>query len=76
MNNNEFATLKICQRDGVEQLVTILTENGYKVQVTPVYETQEEASNRLARQSFISHPRITHSLVEIVDVVEKPVYTD
>lgn len=73
---NEFAVMEINTREGVEQLVTVLTENGYKVVVTPVYETPEELKDRGVRPHYVSHPRITHSLVKIIGKVTKPKYTE
>lgn len=71
---DNFKVLKIDCREETEQLVTILANNGYKVNVEPVYETEEDLKSEGRYISRHVRPRIKHCTVEIVGIVEKPVY--
>lgn len=73
---DNFKVLAIECSAEMEQLVTILNNNGYEVNVKPVYETKEDLQ---AQQRYISRhvrPRVKYYQVEIMGIVEKPVYVE
>lgn len=74
--NNNFKVMKIEEARDLMELMPILTNNGYKVQVTPVYETAEDLKANGRRVHRFMKPCIKYYEVEIVGVVEKPVYEE
>lgn len=59
----------------LQMLTELLVNNDYKVQVTPVYETEEQIKARAPHSKYaMRHPNIDHFDVELVGRVENPVY--
>ena len=76
MNQKEFniSELKIESAREVEQLVGLLTINGYEVQVSPVYETEDEYKKRVKNYGYRKpRPIIKHYLVKLVGVAQRPI---
>lgn len=68
--------LEIEMQDEMEHLVAILSNNGYEVQVTPVYETLEELKATGCRTYNRMRPRIKYYSIKILGFIEKPKYND
>lgn len=66
--------LEITNYEDMQQIVGILTNNSYEVQVTPVYETQEGLESRGVRLYRGQTPRVKYCLVKILGFIEKPEY--
>ena len=69
---NENKVLEIEYMEDMERLVSILANNKYEVQVTPVYETEEDIKKRYPNHSQPSlvKPRIKYYSVKIVGKIE------
>lgn len=76
MENNNFKVMEIENPGEMSDLTCILANNGYKVQVTPVYETEETLKASGRRPFRHMRPQINHYAVELVGKVEKPVYKE
>ncbi len=73
-NEVSIPMLEIKTRDEMEGLVTILTTNGYEVQVSPVYETLEKREKRGLRTYEHTVPIVDYWVVKIIGTIAKPVY--
>ena len=76
MNNNIKAIeIKYENHHDLQALTDILVNNNYKIQVSPVYETEEQIKTRAPRSRYaMKTPRIDRFAVELIGRVEKPVY--
>ena len=72
---DNFKVLKIDCPGEMGELVRILTNNGYEVNVKSVYETKEDLEAMGIRSYRRMKPNIKYHEVEIVGLIEKPVYT-
>jgi hypothetical protein len=62
--------------EDMEQLIGVLTRNGYSVNAYPVYETEEDAKKQQRYINRNIRPRIKHYVVETTGIVAKPIYCE
>lgn len=74
MNNIKAIEIKHENDRDLGVLTEILLNNDYKLQISPVYETEEQIKSRGHGKYALKNPQINHFTVELVDKVEKPVY--
>ena len=77
MDGVTIPMLEIEMQDEMEHLVSILANNSYEVQVTPVYETLEDLKTSGYRGPINKiRPCVKYYSVKILGFIEKPKYEE